>query len=40
MWFFGDLKKSKSRGNMEMEDIKNRYGSKTVKQTFNKKIGV
>ena len=40
MWFFGDLKKSRGRGQMAMDDIKSKYGSTTVKQKFNKKIGV
>lgn len=40
MWFFGELKKSRGRGQMAMDDIKNKYGSTTVKQKYNKKIGV
>jgi len=40
MWFFGELKKSRSRGNMAMGDIKNKYGCKTVKKSYTKKIGV
>lgn len=40
MWFFGELKKSRSRGDMDINDIKNKYGSTTVKQKLNKKIGV
>jgi len=38
MWFFGELKKSRSRGNMPIDDIKGKYGCKTVKKTVNKKI--
>lgn len=40
MWFFGELKKSRGRGNMDINEIKDKYGFKTVKQKYNKKIGV
>ena len=38
MWFFGELKKSRGRDNMDINDIKSKYGSTTVKQKFNKRI--